>query len=147
MTEADDLVRAIEEEVELPYKLITEAYEKAPKKRIRAALLVEYRCQQRGCLLFHTWRSREFGLCFYVPPYQLSASRNDSTTNPKAREERTTDGERSWQGHGGPLEDFRDSGGASFMLSCDHTQVHRRCEEIFADIEAATPGAPTRRFL
>jgi hypothetical protein len=146
MSDDDHLARAIEEEIEGPYKLITEAYEKAPEKRIKAARLVVYRCEQRGCKLLDIWQVPGFGPCFYIPPYQLSQERNARQTSSGARQESTIDGERSWQARGGPLEDFRHSGGG-FMLHCDHVQRHMRCEEIIADVDAATPGRPTTRRL
>jgi hypothetical protein len=84
--------------------------------------------------------------CYYRPPYQLSPLRNEKTTNPKAREERTTDGDRSWQGGGGPLNFFGDSGG-QLKLACDHFYGGVSCDQLIADADAATPGKPTRRML
>lgn len=82
MSEADDLVRAIEQEVEAPFLLITAAYESDPK-RVIASLLTEYRCRRAGCLLWRAWLSSRYGACYYRPPYQLSPLRNERTTNPK----------------------------------------------------------------
>lgn len=124
--------------------LIVAAYENAPKKRLQAARLVAYRCEQRGCLLVDIWQVPAFGPCFYIPRYQLSPERNARQTNPQAREKRTSDGERSWQGRGGPVEQFRNSG-AGPMLHCDHVQAHLRWGEIFAVVDAVTPGTPATR--
>ena len=45
--------------------LIKAAYE-SHRARIKASLLLEYRCPQRGCLLLHVWRSPA-GLMYYRP--------------------------------------------------------------------------------
>jgi hypothetical protein len=147
MTGGDDYeVREIEQEIEAPFHLITAAYEADPK-RVRASLLTEYRCRSRAaCLLWHAWLSPRYGVCYYRPPYQLSPLRNERTTNPKARVERTMDGDRSWQGSGGPLDFFRNSGG-EFKLACDHFDGRVTCDQLLADADAATPGKPTRRML
>lgn len=147
MTEQDGPVRKIEQEIEAPFQLITAAYKAAPRKLIKSALLTEYRCRARGCLLWHAWRSPSYGVSYYTPGYQLSPTMNERTTNPKAREERTTDGDHSWRDRGGPLDFFRDSGGAVFRLACDHFYGDASCEQLIADADAATPGKPTRRLL
>jgi hypothetical protein len=147
MSDADELVTAIEEEIAAPGRKIVAAYERAPKKRIRAVMLAEYRCAAAGCLLWCAWQSPQ-GICWYVPRYQLSALRANRETSSNGRASNSIDGGHSWPSRGGYLEEFRgmiDTGG--IMLQCDHARVHEPLLSIFADIASAKPSRPTRRRL
>jgi hypothetical protein len=147
VSDSDDLVAAIEEEIAAPGKKIVMAYEQAPRKRILAVMLAEYRCAAAGCLLWFAWQSPQ-GIAYYIPGYKLSAGRASRETSPNARANNSIDGGRRWPSRGGYLEEFRgmiDTGG--FMLQCDHVRVHERLRAIFANVESAEPGRPSRPRL
>ncbi|MGI8445963.1 MAG: hypothetical protein ACR2MP_02010 [Streptosporangiaceae bacterium] len=125
---------------------LTAAYESIDRAVLRGCLLVEYRCNNTGCLLLHVWRS-PLGVCYYLPRYTLSPVKAAATAE-SARAKRTRDGYRKWTGRASVLDDLRGWGAtAGLQMQCDHADITHTAEELLAIADAALPGKPTRRTL
>jgi hypothetical protein len=96
--------------------LIKAAYE-AHRARIKASLVLEYRCPQRGCLLLHVWLSPA-GLMYYNPAPRLLAA--------------------------GLLEDADPSG---LPLECDHMRIYIARDVLGMVLEKVHPGTPVRHVI
>ncbi|MEP7738110.1 hypothetical protein ABKW28_10695 [Nocardioides sp. 31GB23] len=114
---------------------------------VRGALLAEYRCRARGCLLARFWRMREV-VGYYQPAYKLSRAKNEAETVPEARAKRTTDGDRHWAEAAHVLDDLRGWGSqAALHMQCDHFREAVKAVDLLAQVDAATPGKPVRVSL
>jgi len=130
--------------------IILAAYEsEAGRQMVRAALLLEYRCSaQNACLLLRAWRA-PIGICYYIPAYTLSPTRNADTSVAAARAKNTRDGDRHWVARAGLLNDLDEWGpGVGLPLQCDHVAPPSiSAPDLLSAASDARPGDPTRRLL
>lgn len=141
----DDLgtqVAALRERAEL----LLAAYEAAPAKARRAAVLVEYRCRSRRCELATVWQAPGARLV-HLPAYKLSRDRTIDRTTDSAREKNTTDGHRRWKPRVIVLDELSEWGpSVALDLNCDHVATHVAARDVLSDTDNAKPGSPVRRF-
>lgn len=139
----EDMIAALGDEE----TTVRTAYETATRAHIRAALVVEYRCRRRGCLLLHIWRSPQ-GLMFYQPPYKNSPRLNDATSSASGRAKNTVDGARRWRSRAGNLDRVRGwDVPMGLAVACDHVSQTVETDILLALADSARPGKETRRVL
>lgn len=80
---------------------------------LQRVTILEYRCQQRRCLLGRIFES-PIGPALYLPTHRYSPERNEGT-DVDARAVLTSDGERRWAESAEVLTDFLEP-----WLNCDH---------------------------
>lgn len=108
------------------------------KAGVKGALLAEYRCRTKGCLLLHVWQSPN-GLEFFAPAARVS-------------DQYTSAGQWHWLGmnrradnktgdRAGRIDDLaRLQAGGWLWLLCEHAKEVLWTREIRADTAAARPG-------
>ncbi|BBY52948.1 hypothetical protein MKOR_01990 [Mycolicibacillus koreensis] len=112
---------------------------------VKGALLAEYRCRSKGCLLMHVWQAPR-GLEFFAPSSRVP-------------DRGVTAGQWHWLGYNRPdkrhtgdraggLEDLADmhAGGWLWML-CEHVRQHEWVDDIRRDCAKGAPGDPAKVFL
>lgn len=112
---------------------------------VKGALLAEYRCRTKGCLLLHMWQAPN-GIEFFAPAARVS-------------EQYTSAGQLHWLGfnrdvddktgdRAGRIDDVAElQAGGWLWLLCDHVKEAVWVRDIRRDIASAEPGKPTRVFL
>lgn len=139
-----------------------EMYQSLPPTILRRALLAEYRCRVKGCLLLHVWQTSQ-GRFWYSPRYKLSPRLTESDTTESARQKRTDEKGR-WLPRAGSLDqllDFfaneseTDSGEVVVTSYSDEGGLPLNCEHVRSTVGAAAlaqtltavPGAPVTPFI
>lgn len=115
--------------------------------RLKAAVIAEWRCKKKGCLLGRVF-PHEGELYFYAPPYRLSPARHEAETTPRARESNTFDGV-IWKPRIQWLEFFKGAESVTGMdATCQHMQnVRISAWDILRAAEEGRPGKPVRTML
>ena len=109
---------------------------------VKTALLAEYRCRARGCLLLHVWQT-PMGPEFFAPGGRVS-DRYEAAQ------------QFDWPGRGREASDKSGTrahrlndpviGPKWLWLLCDHVKQHVFVRDIRQEL-ASQPGKPTRIFL
>lgn len=137
-------------------------YQALDAKIRRNALLAEYRCRVKGCLLLHVWQTSQ-GRFWYTPRYKLSPELTESDTTESARDKRTDEDGR-WIPRADSLDrllaffadesetetgelvvtSYSDEGG--LPLNCEHVRSTVGVAAL-AEAAAAVPGQPVKAFI
>lgn len=113
---------------------------------VKGALLAEYRCRKRGCLLLHVWQAPK-GLEFFAPAARISdqfISAGQWHWLGFNREDEKKTGDRA-----GSLEEVSavlQEGGWLWLL-CEHVQESVWVSEIRRDAGGGHPGQPAAIFM
>jgi len=113
---------------------------------INDALLVEYRCRTKGCLLLHVWQAPK-GLEFFAPAARISdqfISAGQWHWLGLNRE-----GERKTGDRAGSLDEVaaRLQAGGWLWLLCEHVKESVWVSDIRRDAAGGSPGQPVRIFI
>lgn len=112
---------------------------------VKGALLAEYRCRTKGCLLLHIWQAPN-GIEFFAPAARVS-------------NRYTSAGQWHWLGfnrggdnktgdRAGQLDDVaRLQAGGWLWLLCEHVKEAVWLRDIRQDISDSQPGNPVKVFL
>ena len=122
---------------------LTAAYYAMSRAQREGALLAEYRCSRRaGCLLLTAWQAG--GLRgVWLPPYRLSPGLNGAESTPEGRARNAVNGVDRWPVRVLAVDDL--AGPVGLPLNCSHFHGVVTSAVLLADVDAATPGRPTRR--
>lgn len=125
---------------------ILRQHQEASAVAVRRSSLAEYRCDhQKDCLLFRGWRTPG-GDVYVIPGYKLEPATNLATSSDEGRRINTIDGDRRWRARGGDLDDLRRATNP-IDVRCAHGTAWLLPANIIGDVDAATPGNPTRRKI
>lgn len=115
--------------------------------RLKAAVIAEWRCKKKGCLLGQVF-PHDGELFFYAPPYRLSPARHEAVTTPGARARNTFDG-ITWKPRAQWLGFFKGVESVTGMdANCQHMQnVLISAWDILRAANEGKPGKPVRVML
>lgn len=113
---------------------------------VKGALLVEYRCRTKGCLLLHVWQTPK-GLEFFAPAARISDRFTSAGQWHWLGFNR--DGEKKTGDRAGSLDEVSASlqAGGWLWLLCEHVKESMWVSDIRRDAANRDPGHPAEIFL
>lgn len=136
---------------------------KANPKAARDVAVIEYTC--RDSLVLLVWSKPE-GLLYYAPEYRISRRRITTETSEAGIANRSVDGVgRRWPERAGWVDEWRESAGEmtlvnlgavnapmttvslGFDVNCRHGVRRVLYRELVADVDAHSPGNPSRHMV